>query len=364
MADLQDAVSSFSSTLSAEEDTAASVGRAQAEADGFGRSPDPAQDQHLSDLGQLVADIAEDSPEVAEPAGAVTDALDAVVVDAFAGKVHEASTGLSIYLPPTVDLFARDYDDAVTSAAPWTDFLGTYYGVGEALTSDAVATFTQSRPSVRIGRDGGVTLKAAYDPAAQENLTEATISYAFYEDDGTVSYFGEEAAVLGTAARPTAVGTYDFTELQMSDGIDTVTAYVDLGVDLDTATATIDVPMSYYPPRGRGYGAAQDVLLSLVIDTDRGKITTESYYSFDPATSTYGEAQLDPKGLISPEVANYDAQGNERWNATSDVGLYADLDNITYEFVPLPSGTPLQMDLAIYDFGGNVSYSTTSVRVP
>jgi hypothetical protein len=150
----------------------------------------------------------------------------------------------------------------------------------------------------------------------------------------------------------------------MSDGYDTVTAYVDLGVDLDNKVATIDVPMSYYAPEDRRFRNPQDVLLSLVINYKAGKITSENYYSFDPETSTYGEAELDPDGIISPEVPNYDAQGNEVWYPTSDVGLYADLESITYEFVPLASGTELQMDLALYDFGGNVSYSTTSVVVP
>jgi hypothetical protein len=307
--------------------------------------------------------VAEDAPDVAEPAEAVTEALDSVVLEAFAGQAREGSTGLSIYLPPTVDLYSSDYETVETSES-WSGFLDAYYGEGADLSSDAVAAFTQAEPDAQIENDGSVTLTATYDPAAQENLTEATISYAYYERDGTVSYFGEEAAELGTAEDPTALGSYDFTELQMSDGIDTVTAYVDLGVDLDNGTATIDVPMSYYPPKGRGYGAAEDVLLSLIIAYEAGEITTETYYSFDPETSTYGEAQLDPEGLISPEVANYDAQGNEVWYATSDVGLFADLENITYEFVPLPSGTELQMDLALYDFGGNVSYSTTSVVVP
>jgi hypothetical protein len=360
---LDEALSGFGSAIADAEDAEPAVGRAQTEVQGFGKSPDPAQDQHLSDLGQLVEAVAEESPDVADPAGAITEALDDVVVDSFAGDARAGATGLSIYLPPSVDLYSEGYED-VETAAEWGDFLGTYYGVGEALPSDAVAAFTQMEPDVTYEKDGTVTLTATYDPAAQENLTEATISYAYYENDGTVSYFGEEAAELGTAEDPTALGTYDFTELQMSDGIDTVTAYVALGVDLDTATATIDVPMSYYAPEDRRFQNPQDVLLSLVIDTDAGEMTSETYYSFDPETSTYGEAELDPEGLISPEVANYDAQGNEIWYPTSDVGLYADLESITYEFVPLPSGTELQMDLGLYDFGGNVSYSTTSVVVP
>jgi hypothetical protein len=363
MATLDTALAEFGSAVGEAEGAEPAVGRAQTEVQGFGKSPDPTQDQHLSDLGQLAEVVAEESPEVADPAGALTEAVDAVVLDSFAGEARAGSTGLSIYLPPSVDLYAEGYQDIETDAE-WSEFLAAYYDTGSDLAADAIAAFTQAEPDVSYEDDGTVTLSATYDPAAQENLTEATISYGYYEPDGTVSYFGEEAADLGTAEDPTAVGTYDFTELQMSDGVDTVTAYVALGVDVETGIATIDVPMSYYAPEDVRFRDPQDVLLSLVIDTEVGEITSESYYAFDPETSTYGEAQLDPEGLISPEVANYDAQGNEVWYPTSDVGLYADLEAITYEFVPLPSGTELQMDLGLYDFGGNVSYSTTSVVVP
>ncbi len=362
MDELDQALEDFSSALAAAPDVSPVVGRAQTEVIAFGKSPDPVQDQHLSDLGRLADVLAEEAPEVAEQADLLTQAVDAMVVDNFVGSARQGATGLSIYLPPTYDLYSADYDELT---GPWASFLDSYYGVGESIASDAIASWTQYEPDVEIDEDGDVVLTASYDPASQDNLTRATITYAFVEDDGTVTYFGEESAELGTADDPTAYGTFDFTALQMSDGEDTVTAYTDLAIDVETDTATIDVPLTYYVPEDVDFEYPLDILLSLTLDiSGDAEITSEVYYFYDEATSTYGEAQLEPEGIIYPVVANYDDQGNETWLTTSDVGLYANLEDITYEFAPLDSGTELQMDLVLYDFGGNESYSTTFVDVP
>lgn len=355
---LDSAIADFSTALEGSAAAPTAVGRAQTEVQGFGKSPDPAQDQHLSDLASLAAQVSEESPDIAEQADALTAAVDTVVLDDFAGEALPGSTGLSIYLPPSVDLYSTDYESVADTA--WVGFLDSYYGLGEAIPADAAAAFTQYDPDVTYD-DSGVTLAAAYDPASQDNLTAATISYAVYEDDGTVTYLGEEAADLGTADDPTAVGTFDFTTLEMSDGEDVVSAYTDLDVDLDAGLVTISSPLLYYADENSD---GEDVVLTLVLDADTGDYISDTYYQTDPTTGLLGEAQLDPAGLIYPELPNYDADGVETWYA-GETGLYADLANITYDFVPLESGLPLQMDLALYDFGGGVDYSTTQdVVVP
>ena len=130
-------------------------------------------------------------------------------IDLHSHRVSSRSSGLGAWGVASGSAIA----DGVVPSTSQVDeflqgggFLGEFcnaqplmYGVGEAIPSDAVAAFTQPEPDATIGNDGVVTLTATYDPAAQENLTEATISYAVYENDGTVSYFGEEAADLGTA---------------------------------------------------------------------------------------------------------------------------------------------------------------------
>ena len=44
--------------------------------------------------------------------------------------------------------------------------------------------------------------------------------------------------------------------------------------------------------------------------------------------------------------------------------MYSDIPSLDYDFVPLDSGTPLQVDLSIYDFGGNFSTLSSYVEVP
>jgi hypothetical protein len=63
-------------------------------------------------------------------------------------------------------------------------------------------------------------------------------------------------------------------------------------------------------------------------------------------------------------VLTVTADGEQLWEPTTDVGLFADIANLTYEFVPLESGITIQADLTLYDFGGNVSTLSSLVEVP
>ncbi len=65
-----------------------------------------------------------------------------------------------------------------------------------------------------------------------------------------------------------------------------------------------------------------------------------------------------------PDVLTITADGEQVWEPTTDVGLYSDVANLTYDFVPLDPGTVLQVDLTIYDFGGNLSTLSSYVEVP
>ncbi len=56
--------------------------------------------------------------------------------------------------------------------------------------------------------------------------------------------------------------------------------------------------------------------------------------------------------------------GTEEWLLSSDVGLYADLEAITYDFATLPSGTELYLELIVVDFGGNTDSVSGVVTVP
>jgi cysteine peptidase C11 family protein len=362
---VDEAVSAFAGALA--EDAAGvgpAVGRSQASTLGFGKNPDQAQDSHLSDLGLLAVAIGDAAPDAAEEADAVVDALDEAVLDEVFGTATAGATGLSIYLPPVRDLADGAYL-GVESAADWGSFLDAYYTAGAEIPEAEQPEFRDppGGPDLSIDEDG-LTMSATFDEAALENITEATISYALVEDDGSLTYFGEEIADYTDGQPPTATGTYDFSYLELSDGEDSAYAYVDLDLSDDLETAYFDVPLTYYASTDPDREDPQDALLSMVLDIEAGEFLSETLYLYDEESGGYGEATPDPEGIIVPDVLSVTADGEQSWDATTDVGLYADIPHLTYEFVPLDSGTALQVDLTITDFGGNVSTVSSPVDVP
>jgi len=336
------------------------VGRKRAGALGFGRSPDPTEDTQMTDLGSLAKDIGADAKDVSGQADALVGAIDAAVLKTVDGASTQGATGLSIYFPPEAGLANGDYQN-VASAKAWVGFLDSYYNAGKAIpdTKRARAAKPGEAAQISFGKDG-LTIVGHVDPAAAANLTDATINYGVVQADGSVDYIGEEPADLG--ADGTVTGTYDLTTLKMTDGTDTVTAFVTLGFNQD-ATSTIDVPMAYYAPGDKNGETYQDVLLEIAIDKD-GNVTDETYYAFDDKTDMYGELSADPNGQIVPEVRNVKADGTEEWTATSDAGLFAHLPDIKYDLEPLKPGTPLQVDLVATDFGGNDATISAVTKVP
>jgi hypothetical protein len=363
MGAVDDAVDDFAGALAEQSDTVAPVvGQSEATTLAFGKNPDATQDKHLSDLGLLATAIGASAPEVSEQADAVVDALDGAVVDEVFGVATAGATGLSIYLPPVPELADPAYGD-VSSADSWAGFLDTYYGAGEAIPDAELPAFTGSEPDVSFDDDGSITLTGSFDAAALDNITEATISYALVNDDGSITYLGEEAADFSDdGAAPTASGNYDLTVLQLSDGEDVAYAYVELGLSEDLSTAFFDVPMTYYASTDPD--VPQDALLSAVLDIDSGEFASETVYIYDGESGSYGELAPDPDGILVPDVLTVGADGEQTWEPTTDVGLYADIANLTYDFVPLDPGTTIQADLSLYDFGGNVSTLSSLVEVP
>ena len=367
MDDVDAAVADFAEALADQApEVAPAVGQSEASTLAFGKSPDETQDKHLSDLGLLATAIGDSAPDVAEQADAVVDALDAAVLDEVFGVATAGATGLSIYLPPVRDLSDAAYLD-VSSANTWGGFLDSYYTAGEAIAAAEQAAFLDDGdgPDVTFDDDGSITLTGDIDPAGVSNVTAATISYALVNDDDSITYLGEEVADFSADPddpAPAASGNYDLTVMEISDGEDSAYAYVDLGLSEDLATAFFDVPMTYYSSTQPD--VAQDALLSLVLDIDAGKWISETIYIYDPDSGGYGELAPDPEGLVTPNVLTITADGEQVWEPTSDVGLYSNIASLTYDFVPLDSGTTIQADLSLYDFGGNVSTLSSLVEVP
>lgn len=361
---VDDALNAFSDALG--EDTVAvapTVGRAYAKTLGFARSPDATEDAHLRDLGLMAEAIGAEEKAVAQEAKELQLAIGNVVLKQVAGAATEGATGLSIYFPPIPEL-AQDSYGAVNSAESWRAFLASYYEAGEAIPEEEQPSFTNAAGDAEIEFDdeGGLFISGTFDEAGQDNLTEAIVSYALVNDDGSLTYFGEEFGEIDEDGKPEASAYYDLTALKLTDGEDEAYAYISLFEGDSEDIYAVDVPMAYY--ESQDDEEYDDVLLSLSIDAESGDVIDETYYVYDEESGGYGELDVAEGGIIVPEVLKIDAEGNEVWEPTSDVGLWADLESLDYELEPIPSGTQLQLDLTVYDYGDNSDTISARITVP
>ncbi len=365
MAPLEEAVASFSQAVDERAAQVAPViGASLATTLGFGRSPDPQQDTHMADLGQLVSKIGVDALDVSPQADAVLRALGDVVIDSTQGASTLGATGLSIYFPPSQDLLSGDYA-GVVGDSPWSMLLNGYYAAGLALPADQQAQFAndQQTADVSFGPDG-LEISGLIDPEIAANVAEAVISYGTIDDNGVITFFGDEPAVVTSDGSGLASGFYDLTSLTISDGTDTVNAYLGLTYDDNTDVITIDVPMAYYAPGQQSSATYDDVLLTLTVDGTTSDVLSETYYVYNDELGTYGELTPDPAGIIVPKEYQSAADGTGSWVPTSNVGLYAKLDSLQYELPRLPSGTRLYIELTVTDFGGNSDTVSAEVVIP
>lgn len=359
MESVDSALSSFSRQLVTNAaQVAPVVGRALAKTLSFGADSDPTQDSFMSDLSMLAEKVGAEAPGISATADALIAAIDGAVIDTIDGQGTTGATGLSIYFPPSADYFDPSYEELGLDTG-WSEFLGAYYGAGNGIPADGVAQFAESGADVTFD-ENGLTISATFDAAAAKNLSHAFIRYGVLTD-GVVTFLGQEPAVVSEDGSGRAIGTYDLTTMTISDGEDTVAAYLDMTVNDDFSIFTIDVPLGYYAPGSDNY---QDAQLSLVTDAVTGEILSESYYGFNDALGAYSALAAEPDGIIVPEQLSLLADGTDEWVATSDYGLYADLPSLSYDFSVLASGTMVYIELYVVDFGGNRDVVSATVEAP
>jgi hypothetical protein len=361
MGALDTAMAEFSAALvESVGEVAPVVGQARPSTLSFGRNPDPTQDTHMADLGALVSSIGVESLQVSDQADGVLRALGDVVVEKIEGEAMLGATGLSIYFPPLAEYADGRYME-LDDAGGWAQFLTAYYGAGDAIPEAEQPVFVSGDQAESFFDEDGFNLLGVFDVAAQDNLAEAVISYGLVEEDGSITYIGEEPGSISDDGSGRAIGIYDLTAFTISDGIDTAFAYLDLTFDEEAGIATIDTPLAYYPPGETE--AYQDVLLSIVLDGETFDVLQETYYVVDDA-GNYGELTADPEGIIVPLVLRVGADGIQEWVPTSDVGLFADLPSLQYDLTPLETGLAIHADLTVTDFGGNSATVSAQGIVP
>ena len=339
------------------------LGRVRAETLSFGRDPNPALDSNLADLGGLLNAIGA-SGTTLDPE-ALRNTLDEMVLETVSGRATADASGLSVYFPEYASDFRQGYL-FLENVPHWPDLLSSFYQAGAALPVEEQPAFVNEGGEAEFFFDeDGLNMFGTLDLVAQDNLTEAIIFYGVLdESDGSIIFIGQEPGETSDDGSGFAGAIYDLTVLTMSDGIDTVSAYTDLTIDFDSDLLFFDIPLAYVPPDEFDTDDPPwDVLLSLIVDAETEDILSEVYYVVDES-GTFGEMTADPEGLIYPVVLNQFPDGSDEWIVTSEVGLFADLPFLEYEFVPLDPGTLLYAELVVFDYAGNSDSISVFEAIP
>jgi hypothetical protein len=336
---------------------ASAIGRGRQGAPSFGGSPIPDEDFFMVDIGVFLQNLVEADAPLGDSASATLAIFDRMVVASGTGEAAADATGLAIHFPPYLDWYWENWYLA-TEAPVWPDFLDAYYAAGQAIPVDKRPSFAPIGNEASFYFDEyGVTVEAVFNEAAGDNIINAVLYTGLVGDDGTITFIGEDQ---GLFEGNQAVGTNDLTVLILDDGEDRARAYQAISFSEDFNTFILDVPLAYYPPPITP--DHQDVILHLTYDVASGEFT-EGFYIQDEF-GTIGQFEADPEGLIVPKMLEWRADGTYEWVYTSDIGLWADLPNLMYDFETLDPGTELYAELTVWDYGGNSDFASIRATIP
>jgi len=328
----------------------------------FGKSPNPLDDSQMSDLGDFAATLGLYEPSLLRDSNNLIDAMADILINQVTGPATRSATGLSIYFPELGEYANEDYLE-IPGLDNWVNLLSEYFSSQESIPDNKKANLVTDtfEPSYYLDEDG-LSITAQFDIATEENLVESVIYYGISENDGSILFIGEEPGEISDDGTGLVEGFYDLTALTMSDGINTVYAYSQ--ITTDDSYLYLDIPLAYLPPGELEARPEKlrDVVLSLTI-TETGEILSEIYYEIDES-GQWGELTADPEGLIFPIFSFMSPDFTFEWIADTELGLYADLPDLEYNFEPLESGVGFTAELWIFDFGGNSDYVTVSDLVP
>lgn len=328
----------------------------------FGKSPNPLWDSQMSDIGDFAATLGLYEPNLQIDSNNLVDAMNNVLISQVTGPATRSATGLSIYFPELSEYAKEDYI-AIPGLDDWKNLLLEHFSLQENIPENKKANIVTDtfEPSYSLD-DDGLSITAQFDIAVEENLTESVIYYGIPEDDGSILFIGEEPGEISNDGSGLVEGFYDLSALTMSDGIDTVYAYSE--ITTDESYLYLDIPLAYLSPEDVEADSEQlrDLVLSLTVN-ETGEILSEIYYEIDE-NGQWGELTADPEGLIFPIFSYMNPDFSFEWIADTELGLYADLPYLEYNFEPLPSGIEFTAELWIFDFGGNSDYVTVTDIVP
>jgi hypothetical protein len=133
---------------------------------------------------------------------------------------------------------------------------------------------------------------------------------------------------------------------------------MDVSFDPTITYLTLDVPIAYYPP---GEEEWIDAVISVYYDSTTDEFS-QTMYQIDEE-GYWGVLLPEPDGLVAPWLLIEDTDGSLVWELSTDIGLWADLDNLTWDWITLEAGTPLYAELWVCDYGGNCDWAWAQTTV-
>jgi hypothetical protein len=189
-------------------------------------------------------------------------------------------------------------------------------------------------------------------------ITSVYIAYGYIDTDGTVTLIGDEDAAIDNTGF--ATGFFDTYQLWISDGAAETSFYSSYSVNQDSDVATIGVPIAYFPA-----GASQGVqaFLQMTYAPSTGTILSETFYAQDDS-GAYGEIAPDAGSTFSPLKIQIAADGSQSYFLSSDVGLAADPNALTFGYRQLDPGTQVYAELNIQTSTGEIATSSAVGTLP
>ncbi len=326
----------------------------------FGSSPNPDEDFYMVDLGQLLEFIAQDQPtsELGIAAADTLAVLEQIVVENYTGAATKGASGMAIHFPPYDYYYNANWYEGL-GVPVWPELLDAYYAAGAAIPVDQQPSFKPlNNVATHYFDYAGLNVEAQFNETALDNIVESVLYSGSVGPDGTVTFYGADQ---GWVEDNWAYATYDLSVLILDDGVDQAIAFQSITFNEEITFLTLNVPLAYLPPDGGSYA---DILLSLTYDSTTD-VFTEGFFSYDEF-GTIGEFDADPHGLIYPYVLEWRPDGTYEWVFTTDVGLWADLPNLMYDFDYefFAEGTSMYAELWVFDYGGNWDYASVETVIP
>lgn len=348
---------------------AASFLRAAGESLAFSYNSDPAQNYQLRDLGQLVTRFTSTDPAITAALAQVGAAADAVVIEHHEGAAYSGATGISVYIPTSIEYFDSRYP-ALPGAASWAAVLDHVYNAG----ADAVVNLDTDFlvPPQGVFDADGVSIVGVVDPALIPNLVEITVVYGLAVEDGTFLWLGAAPGSVVDPAQGFIGGTVPLLRFEVSvDGFQTslLGSYSATPNPGNPNILLLSSSVLYFPPNDDSQFFP--LTLRVSIDIAERKVLSKGLFGVAD-NGTVAEFTVDPAGtlqLVIPLIDNGNSiQPVNSAQFDDPTSIPADLAALDVAFQESTPGdgsalaaSPIAAGLLIVDSGGTSQFLMVAV---